>query len=146
MTETAPLVPEPADTRLAASALRGVNAALDAQGPVSVRLGGQSTEIVVPRSAVAALAQVLDSFARGESVTVLPTRRELTTQQAADALNVSRPFLIDPLDAGQIAYRRAGNRRRVDAASLIQYREKDDARRRSAADALTSEARALGLS
>ena len=58
---------------------------------------------------------------------------------------MSRPFLIDLLDAGQIEYRRVGNRRRVDAASLIQYREKDDAQRRSAADALTAEARALGL-
>ena len=146
MSETAPLVPEPADTRLAASALRGVDAALDAQGPVPVRLGEQPTEVVVPRPAVAALAQVLDSFARGDSVTILPTRRELTTQEAADALNVSRPFLIDLLDAGQIAYRRVGNRRRVDAASLIRYREKDDAKRRSAADALTAEAHALGMS
>ena len=145
MSDIATLVPEPADTELAASALRGLDAALDAEGPVRLRLAGQIGEVEVPRSALAALAQVLDSFAHGEGVTVLPSQAELTTQQAADALNVSRPFLIGLLDAGQIDYRTVGTHRRVKAASLVRYLRKDDVRRQAAADALSAETRELGF-
>lgn len=146
MNGRAPLVPEPADAQLAASALPGVDAALGARGPVALRFDEQASDIVLPRSAVAALAQVLGSFARGEGVSILPAHRELTTQQAADALNVSRPFLIGLLNEGRIQYRKVGNRRRVDAASLAQYLEQDDAQRQSVADALAGEAHSLGMS
>lgn len=145
MSDIATLVPEPADTELAASALRGIDAALGTEGPVRLHLAGQMDEVEVPRSALAALAHVLDSFAHGESVTVLPSQSELTTQQAADALNVSRPFLIGLLEAGQIAYRTVGTHRRVKAASLIRYLCEDDARRQAAADALSAETRELGF-
>ncbi len=145
MNDIATLVPEPADTELAASALRGLDAALGTEGPVRLRLSGQSGEVEVPRSALAALAQVLESFAHGEGVTVLPSQAELTTQQAADTLNVSRPFLIGLLDAGQIDYRMVGTHRRVKAASLVHYLREDDARRQAAADALSAEARELGF-
>ncbi|MDR3360145.1 MAG: helix-turn-helix domain-containing protein [Bifidobacteriaceae bacterium] len=145
MGDIATLVPEPSDTELAASALRGLDAALGAVGPVLLRLSGEAAEVEVPRSALAALAQVLASFAHGEGVTVVPARAELTTQQAADALRVSRPFLIGLLDAGQIEYRTVGTHRRVRAASLIRYLRRDDARRQAAADELAAEARELGF-
>ncbi|HMR49003.1 MAG TPA: helix-turn-helix domain-containing protein [Arachnia sp.] len=145
MSDIATLVPEPADTELAVSALRGLDAALGVEGPVRLRLAGQVGDVEVPRSGLAALAQVLDSFAHGEGVTVLPSQAELTTQQAADALHVSRPFLIGLLDAGQIEYRTVGTHRRVKAASLIRYLREDNERRQSAADALTAETRELGF-
>lgn len=145
MSDIATLVPEPADTELAASALRGLDAALGTEGPVRLRLAGQVGELEVPRSALTALAQVLDSFAHGEGVTVVPAQAELTTQQAADALHVSRPFVIGLLDAGQIEYRTVGSHRRVKAASLIRYLREDDARRTAAADALAAETRELGF-
>lgn len=145
MSDIATLVPEPADTELAASALRGLDAALGTEDPVRLRLGDQAVEVEVPRSALAALAQVLDSFAHGEGVTVVPAQAELTSQQAADALHVSRPFLIGMLDAGQIEYRTVGTHRRVKAASLIRYLREDDARRQTAADALAAETRELGF-
>lgn len=145
MSDVATVVPEPADAELAASALRVLDAALDANSPVRLRLGGPDGDVEVPRSALAALAQVLDSFARGEGVTVVPAHAELTTQQAADALNVSRPFLIGLLNAGEIEFRTVGSHRRVKAASLIRYMREDDARRTAAADALALEAHALGL-
>ena len=145
MNDIATLVPEPTDAELAESALHGLDAVLGETGPVRLRLSGLADEVEVPRSAMTALARVLDSFAHGEGVTVIPTRAELTTQQAADALNVSRPFLIDLLDTAQIEYRRVGTHRRVKAASLIRYMREDDARRQEAADALTVEARELGF-
>ena len=146
MSDIATLVPGPTDAELAASALRGLDAALDADTPVRLSLGEPGGEVEVPRSVLAALARVLDSFAHGEGVTLVPAHAELTTQQAADALNVSRPFLIGLLDAGQIAYRTVGTHRRVKAASLVRSLREDDARRVVVADELAAEAHALGLS
>lgn len=146
MSDIATLVPGPTDAELAASALRGLDAALDADTPVRLSLGESGGEVEVPRSVLAALARVLDSFAHGEGVTLVPAHAELTTQQAADALNVSRPFLIGLLNAGQIAYRTVGTHRRVKAASLVRYLQEDDAHRVAVADELAAEAHALGLS
>jgi excisionase family DNA binding protein len=146
MSDMATLVPEPADVEQATLALRSLAAARDANIPVRLSLGGPDAEVEVPRSALTALARVLDSFAHGESVTLVPAHAELTTQQAADALNVSRPFLIGLLDAGQISYRMVGTHRRVNAASLVRYLQQDDVRRTTAADELAAEAHALGLS
>lgn len=146
MSDIATLVPEPTDAELAASVLRGLDAALDADTPVRLNLGERGGDVEVPRSVLVALARVLDSFAHGEEVTLVPAHAELTTQQAADAMGVSRPYLIGLLDAGQIAYRTVGTHRRVQAASLIQYLREDDARRTAAANELAAEAHALGLS
>ncbi|HWE91454.1 MAG TPA: helix-turn-helix domain-containing protein [Pseudonocardiaceae bacterium] len=70
---------------------------------------------------------------------------ELTTQQAADLLNVSRQYLIGLLDAGEIEHRTVGEHRRVKAASLLEYLRNDDERRRAAADELSSLTREMGL-
>ena len=146
MSSIATLVPEPTDAELAASGWRGLDAARDANIPVRLSLGGADGEVEVPGLVLSALARVLDSFAHGEGVTLVPSHAELTTQQAADALNVSRPFLIGLLDAGQIAYRTVGTHRRVMAASLVRYLREDEACRTMAADELAADAHALGLS
>jgi excisionase family DNA binding protein len=118
-------------------------------GPQVIEIRVESEEgeqpIVVPRSAVVLLARVLAHMANGQAVSVVPTHAELTTQQAADLLNVSRPFLIGLLEAGEIEYRKVGSHRRVKASALLEYRRQDDARRREAADALSAETQELGL-
>ena len=78
-------------------------------------------------------------------MSVVPANAELTTQQAADLLNVSRPFLIGLLDAREIDYRLVGKHRRIRAESLLAYIRADDQRRRQVADDLTALNQEMGL-
>lgn len=139
------VMPEPTDPELAKAALEKLADAIRGEGPVHLRAEGHRVDIVVPHSAVIVLARALESFAEGDGVTVLPAEAELTTQQAADALNVSRPYLIGLLERGEIEYRTLGTHRRVKASSLVAYLKADDARREAAADELSAEAHDLGF-
>lgn len=117
----------------------------DDHEPVLVTVQEDEERLALPRSAVELMARILAHMAAGQSVSVVPLHAELTTQQAADLLNVSRPFLIGLLDAGEIEYRMVGTHRRIMASSLIGYQRLDDARRRGAADELTALSQELGL-
>jgi excisionase family DNA binding protein len=139
------VAPAPDDVGLAGDAAIRVGEAIRSGGCVRLRVVGDSREVVVPGPALEALGTVLDSLAKGGSVVVLPGGAELSTQQAAQALNVSRPFLIKLLDAGEIAYRKVGAHRRVLADSLGAYMLKDYQQARSAADQLSAQAEELGL-
>ena len=97
-------------------------------------------QIVVPSFVLSFLIEVLTQVANGNAVTVAAVHAELTTQQAAELLNVSRPFLIKLLEDRRIPHRRVGNRRKVLLTDLLDYKRKDDAYRRSIADELTREA------
>jgi excisionase family DNA binding protein len=101
--------------------------------------------LLVPRGALELLARVLAHMAAGQAVSVVPAHAELTTQQAADLLSVSRPYLIGLLDDGKIQYRKVGKHRRVRADSLLDYKRKDDQERRDVADNLTELNREMGL-
>jgi excisionase family DNA binding protein len=102
-------------------------------------------EIILPLSAFRLLKDILAQMAQGHAVTLLPVRAELTTQQAADLLNVSRPFLIGLLEGGQIPFRLVGQHRRVRLDDLMTYRRKDNEARRRIVDELTAEAQELGM-
>ncbi|MFF5721657.1 helix-turn-helix domain-containing protein [Streptomyces buecherae] len=112
---------------------------------VSVRDGGDREPLVLPREAVELLASLLAHLGAGRAVSIVPSDAELTTQQAADMLHVSRPFLIGLLDAGEIEYRTVGTHRRITASSLLEYQREDDRRRRLAADELTKLGQEMGM-
>lgn len=143
-----PFQPNESDIHTAIEALPQVKAYLASHTDGVIRLvvaDNPRETLVVPRGAVELLAQVLAHMASGQGVSVVPAHAELTTQQAAGLLNVSRPFLIGLLEAGEIDYRRVGRHRRIKAHSLMAYMALDDQQRREAADELTRLNQEMGL-
>jgi excisionase family DNA binding protein len=107
--------------------------------------GRNKDPVDVPPSAARLLAEVLEHVQRGESVRLIVDDQEITTQQAADLLLVSRPYLVGLVDRGEIPSRKVGPRRRLRLSDVLHYREVDQARRLKAAAELAAEAQELGL-
>ena len=96
--------------------------------------------IELPAGAVKLLMDVLDAMAAGQGITLIPENAELTTVQAADILNVSRPFLIGLLEDGKIPYRKVGKHRRIRMEDVMSYKQKIDEAREAILDQLVAEA------
>jgi excisionase family DNA binding protein len=144
------VAPSEADALLARESSRLLAARkLGRRASVRIRFtddGGDEAEAVaVPASALRLFLHLLDEMAHGHAVTLVPTRAELTTQQAADILNVSRPYVVKLLDEGKIPSRAVGKYRRVRLDDLMAYKTRDDDARAKVLDRLTAEAQELGM-
>jgi len=101
--------------------------------------------VKLPVPAVDLLLRILEEMARGNAVRIIPVHAELTTQEAADMLDISRPSLIQLLDEGKIEYRRVGTHRRVRFEALMKYKRQADEARRAALDQLAAYDQELGI-
>ena len=99
----------------------------------------------LPAGAVSLLMEILEAMAAGRGVTLIPEQEELTTVQAADALNVSRPFLIKLLERNVLPHRKVGRHRRVRMEDVMAYKAKIDREREAILDQLTREAQELRM-
>ena len=118
------------DIRLAKQSSKSVASLLNlADDSRTIRL---DAPFEVPSLAVHVLADILDKLSAGQTITVIPTDSELTTQQAADLLHVSRPFLIGLLEEGEIPYRKVGTHRRIKTTDLLNFKRESDKKSKEA--------------
>lgn len=106
---------------------------------------GESDDMVLPGYAFNLLLDILTQMSKGNAISYMPVNAELSTQQAANLLNVSRPYLVGLLDKGELAFRKVGTHRRVLAKDVIAYKEQEDEARLKALQELTDQAQELGM-
>jgi excisionase family DNA binding protein len=113
---------------------------------LQIQQGGRSGEAVtIPVAALRLLKDILEEMGKGNGVTLLPLKAELTTQQAADLLNVSRPYLIGLLEEGKIPFRLVGKHRRIRRDDLMAYKRRDDEARLRVLEELVAQAQELNM-
>ncbi len=136
------VTPSAADTQLARESSRQLAKVLGTRREsVQVRVhpdGGEEETVAIPLSAFRLLTDILTEMAKGNAVTLIPVHAELTTQQAADLLNVSRPYLIELLEKGAIPFRKVGTHRRILFHDLMAYKRKIDRERLRALEELSA--------
>lgn len=112
------------------SSLKRLERLLEAENSQPRLVGSSGEGIFLPESVYNALRQIIHAMASGQTITLVPEDREMTTQAAADFLNVSRPYLIKLLEQGEIPYIKVGSHRRVRSQDIMAYKKQRDAQRR----------------
>ena len=141
------LPPTPEDAAIARSSSQVLSHFAHMDRPLKLRVRDRERErqIELPAGAVDLLMHVLEAMATGQGVTLIPENTELTTVQAADVLNVSRPFLIKLLDQKAIPHRKVGKHRRIRIEDVVAYKNAIDREREQVLDQLTREAQAADM-
>ena len=142
-------LPEEIEVRAAIQGQRELAAYLvtnfDTQRIQIYDIKNQAHQIELPTSALRLLVDILSELADGNAVKVVPVHAELTTQEAADLINVSRPHLVKLLETGELPYHKTGKHRRVRFDELMKYKsERDDASERAMSE-LAKQAQALHM-
>lgn len=141
------LLPNPNEQQVAAAGATQLNELGFSVEHAELSLHGNGTtqSIKVPLVVLKLLGEVMVHLANGSAVTVAPIHMELTTQQAADILGVSRPYFVQLLEGGKIPFRRPHNHRRVKLQDVLTYKEQEDTLRLQALDELAQMSQDLGL-
>jgi excisionase family DNA binding protein len=141
-----PFVADEAEAVIARTAAEKLKAVAEAKQDIRVVVQDSPSVVVpLPARAVELIFRLLEAMGERVPISVIPHEAELTTQQAADYLNVSRPYLIALLDKGEIDHRMVGRHRRVRFAALLDYERKSRLRRKAAIEEMAAEARRLNL-
>jgi excisionase family DNA binding protein len=141
-----PLIATDEEAIIAREAASKLKPLADGKTDVKVRVVEKADILVpLPARAVELIVGFLLAMAERKPVSILPHTAELTTQQAADFLNVSRPHLVTLVDKGDIPHRMVGTHRRILMSDLIAYKKKSEDTRREAISKMVEEAQKLGL-
>ncbi|MDQ3511727.1 MAG: excisionase family DNA-binding protein [Pseudomonadota bacterium] len=143
--ELSPILPTARESELARSSSR-LLAACIGHGPTArLRVIDGEGEIELPVSALRMLVDILANMAEGNAISIVPIHAELTTQQAADFLSVSRPFLVGLLERGALPHHKIGTHRRIYFKDLLDYRKQQVSQSKAGLDALAKQAQKLGM-
>lgn len=131
---------DPADLSRFAEGLAGV------QDPSRAYLVGPAgSRIEVPHELYTVLRDVVEALSQGLAITIAPHNTMLTTQEAADLLNISRPTLVRLLTGGEVPYMMRGRHRRVLLRDVLDYRERARRERRQVLDEMAANGEEAGL-
>jgi excisionase family DNA binding protein len=137
-----PVAPPEGDQAALTAVVRLLDAT-DEQGPMLV--GPPGSQVDLPASLARVLLLAARAMSNDRAVAVVPVHKQLTTQQAATMLGVSRPYLVKLLDEGEIPSTKTGTHRRVRLEDLMAYADRRDVERRKNLDLLTQISQELGL-
>jgi excisionase family DNA binding protein len=143
-----PIVPTAQDAAIAREASRLLAPYIDHLENLRFQIGEDrkaTQKLALPASAIRLLLDLLTEMAAGNAVTLIPVHAQLTTQQAADVLNISRPFLVSLLEEGKIPHIKVGTHRRILFEDLMRYKKEVDRERRKVLDELVKQSGALGM-
>ncbi len=115
--------------QLEAGSIKELECILSVEGFQAKLVGANGEQIIIPDAIYQVLLQVVQAMASGKTISIIPQQQELTTQQAADFLNVSRPYLIKLLEQDEIPHIKVGSHRRVRFDDLMKYKEQRDMKR-----------------
>lgn len=137
--------PSAEDIKLAAESSRLIAAALEYGDIARIRVIDGEEDITVPLSAMRMLVDILAHMAEGEVISLIPQHATLTTQQAADFMNVSRPYFVKILEKGELPFHKVGSHRRVFFRDLVAYKKQSMVGRKKAMDELATQAQELDM-
>ncbi len=140
-----PSLPEESEIKQAQESSRLLAACIGRGEPARLRVIDGNEEIEVPISALRMLEQILAQMAKGNGVTIIPVNAVLTTQEAADFLNVSRPYLVGLVERGELPFTKVGTHRRIQFKDLLEYKNRTMAASKQALNELATEAQQLGM-
>jgi len=142
-----PYIPTAEETQISKESSRILAAHISHDSPrlKIVEADGSEKTATIPAVAYRLLVDILTQMSQGNAVTVIPIHAELTTQEAADLINVSRPFLIKQMESGEIPHHKVGSHRRVRFTDLMEYKKNIDAARSKVLTELVEESQKLGF-
>jgi excisionase family DNA binding protein len=146
--ENSPLIPRAHDIALAEQSSKELAALFsdrEKDFQMSIKVDKREAKITVPFSAIKLFLEILTQMAEGNAITLIPIHAELTTQEAADLLNVSRPFLITLLEKGKIPFHKIGTHRRIRFVDLLHFKELSEKISQKALDELVEQAQELDM-
>lgn len=136
------------EAEMAKTAQRCIMAALDHSRAASITVeseGGSQPAIQLPPQALRFIAQLLGAMSERRPITLMPSKQELSTVEAANYLNVSRPFVVKEIEAGRLKHRMVGSHRRIAFEDLLAYATLMRANQKAALKRMADDARELGL-
>ncbi len=141
------LTPNPNDQVLAANSANAISSVLGEtlRAELSLTVGQEIRVVPIPLSILESLGQLMLHLSEGNAVTIAPVHMELTTQQAADILGVSRPYLVQLLEEGKIPFRKPHSHRRVRLLDVLEYKAKEEKARHEALDELAQLSQEMGF-